>query len=174
MTIELSAHLSVEAMNDVLIGLGSPESETHLLACQACRAQLQSFNSDIRLFNRTTLKWSEMQSATMPSPIPAPRPRLGIFAPAGLALTASILLATGILAWHHNPGASQNFANTPTATQQDDPVQIATDNELMRSVDMALSAGEAAPLGELRIAQRPHPRLKTRPAPDAITELRNR
>jgi hypothetical protein len=176
MTIELSAHLSEEAMNDVLIGLGSPESNAHLAACPACRNQMQEFQSDMRLFNQTSLAWSETRSATMPLPAPAQKSRIGIFAPVGLALAAALLVAIGLLAWNHNPRSTQNFAAAPTPSQQDYEGQIAADNELMRSVDMALNAGEESPISEYRIVERPHPRLKTRPdhGPAVKPELRNR
>ena len=174
MTIEFSAHLSEEAMNDVLIGLGSPESETHLAACARCRAQMEGFNSDMELFNSTTLAWSETRCATMPSPMVAPKRHLGLFAPVGMALAATLLVAIGAVAWNHNSEPSKKIAVARVATGQDDSAQIAADNELMRSVDLALSAGEESPLGELRMMARPHQRLKTRTGhlPDATSELR--
>ena len=175
MTIELSAHLSEEAMNDVLIGLGSPEAEAHLAACPACRKQLEGFNGDMQLYNQASLRWSEARSATMPAPVVMAKRPMGRFAPIGMALAAAILISVGVLAWHHNHGTLENSAVAPAA-QQDDEAQIAADNELMRSVDVALSAGEESPLGEFRMAETPHPRVTTGPrhGPAVKSELRNR
>ena len=176
MTIELSAHLSEEAMNDVLIGLGSPESEAHLAACPACRTQIEVFRSEMQLFNQTSLAWSQTRSAAIPGPAISQKERIRLFVPVGLALAAALLMAIGLLVWNHNPGANQKYAVAPTPSQQDYEAQIASDNELMRSVDMALNAGEESPVSEYRIVERPQPRLKTSPnhGPAVRPELRNR
>ena len=42
MTPASSTHLSEEAFDDVLIGLGSPESETHLAVCEDCWRRINS------------------------------------------------------------------------------------------------------------------------------------
>ena len=67
MTPSLSNHLSEEALDDVLIGLGSAESEAHLAVCPECRAEVETFRGDVALFNAASVAWSESRR---------PQPRL--------------------------------------------------------------------------------------------------
>jgi hypothetical protein len=164
MTTEPSAHLSEEAMNDVLIGMGSPESEAHVAACGECRAQLQAFQAEMNLFNETSLAWSEARSATLGALEP-PKKHASMWVPANWAFAAALMLAVGIPVWMHNHGPvkyQEQVATAPAAAQQDSAEQIAEDNELMRSVDMALSSGEESPLSEYQITERSHEGPKAR------------
>jgi hypothetical protein len=157
MTTETSAHLSEEAMNDVLIGLGSPEAIAHAGACAECRAQLQVFQDEMTLFNRTSLAWSEARSATLGAIEPT-RQAKPMLVPFGLAFAAALLLAVAVPGWMHRgaPATHTNQAVTaPAEPQQDSADQIADDNELMRSVDMALSSGEESPISVYQIRERP-------------------
>lgn len=165
MTTEPSAHLSEEAMNDVLIGLGSPESEAHAAACAECRAQLESFHAEMHLFNETSLAWSEARSATLGALEP-PKKHASMWVPASWAFAAALLLAVGIPVWMHNHGPvkhQEQAAAAPAAARQDTAEQIAEDNELLRSVDMALSSSEESPLSEYQIIERFREGPKARP-----------
>lgn len=164
MTTETSTHLSEEALNDVLIGLGSPESEQHVAACAECRAQLQIFATEMQLFNQTSLAWSEARSATLGA-IELPKKRPAIYAEVGVALAAALLLAIGLPIWMHTHGPAKHPEQAATAAamgQQDSADQIAQDNELMRSVDMALSSSEESPVSDYQILERPHEGPKAR------------
>lgn len=176
MTTELSAHLSEEAMNDVLIGLSSPETDTHLAVCQDCRRQLDVFRSEMQLFNRTSLAWSAAWSAATPHPVPAPRAGKTVFAPVGWALAAVVLLAIGLPVWNHHQRFTQNYAAAPASAQQDSSEQIAQDNELLRSVDIALNTNEESPISEyyLSARPRPHPKARTDHGRNARPESRKR
>jgi hypothetical protein len=164
MTTEPSAHLSEEAMNDVLVGMGSPESQAHVAACGECRAQLRAFQAEMHLFNETSLAWSEARSATLGA-ISPPKKHASMLIPASWAFAAALLLVVGIPVWMHNHGPAKHPEQTvaaPAAVQQDSAEQIAEDNELMRSVDMALSSGEESPLSEYQITERSHEGPKAR------------
>lgn len=165
MTTESSAHLSEEAMNDVLIGLGSPESEAHIGTCAECRSQLQAFQANMQLFNQTSLAWSETRSATLGT-IAVPKRNKILLASAGWALAATVLLGVGVPMWMHNLDSVKHggqAATAPVAAQQDSVEQIAQDNELMHSVDMALSSSEVSPISEYQTIERPREGPKARP-----------
>ncbi len=168
MTPEFSTHLSEEALHDVLIGLSSPASDAHLAACPACRGQVQEFRSDMQLFNQTTLAWSEAMPAAQLSATSRPAIRPAYFAPARWALAAAVLLAVGLPVWRYYRHSAPNYASVPVTQSEDTEAQIAQDNELLRSINMALSANETSPIREYHLSDRPHDRSKTRP------ELRNR
>lgn len=167
MRLESSVHLSEEKMNDMLIGVSSAESEAHVAACAECRAQLDAFRADMRLFDQTSMAWSEARSATLGA-IAAPKRHKTISTPLGLAFASALLLAIGVPVWMHNHGPAKHQEQAAaTSGQPDSAEQIAADNDLMLSVDMALSASEESPLREYEVTKRSHQ------APKAQLELRS-
>ncbi len=162
MTTELSIHLSEEALDDVLIGMGSPESEAHLTVCQDCRAKLAEFRSDVHLFNRASLAWSE-------SRVPRPRiaPAKAIFripSPLiGMCAVALLLLMVGVPRWNrdnHNSGSQVAPVNSPQANTE---AEIAQDNDLLRAVDAAINPDEASSINQYHFMESHHSQLKARP-----------
>jgi hypothetical protein len=86
--------------------------------------------------------------------------RKTFFAPAGLAFAAMILLVMGLPVWNYHSRPAKSYGATPAITQQDSAEQIAQDNELLRSVDMALSSNEESPIGEYYLSGGPGPHSK--------------
>jgi hypothetical protein len=169
MTPQRSARLSDEAMNDLLIGLATPGSEAHIASCLVCRVQLEEFRSQMQIFNQTSAAWGEARSSGVVRDIRKERKRNTALSALGWALAASLLLVVGLLEWNHDRHRSRNYASAPVAVQQEDSeAQIAEDNELLRSVDLALSERDVSPISEYNLSDGPHPRLRARP------ELRNR
>ena len=173
---ESSAHLSQEALDDVLIGLGSPESEVHLAVCAACRGQLERFQSSVRAFNQASMAWSEVRAEAKPVKQlrdHTSRARVSMFAPLGWAMAAALLLVIGIPVWNreHRPVVEQNPA--AASTSGDSEAQIAEDNNLLKSIDAALNASEASPVSEYHLSEEPRVHRKTRPD-KARPELRKR
>jgi hypothetical protein len=161
MTPEQSAHLSEEAINDCLIGLGSPQSEAHLAVCAVCRGQVKGFETDIAAFNQTTLAWTEARPHTTLRAAPTPRARRITAGPLGWALAAALLAAVGLPVWnHYRPAAHTASVAGPVTV--DSEAQIAQDNDLLRSVNVALNEGEESPIAVYHLSEAPHPRSKTR------------
>lgn len=168
MTEPRSAHLSEEALNDVLIGLGTPEAELHLARCEACRGQLEAFRSGLRVFNQATLTWSEARPAkTFRVARPAPARHM-LFASVEWALGAVILLMIGLPVWNHNHRVYHKSGAVPAVETEVSEAQIAEDNQLLLSVNEVLSEKEISPLSEYRLLKGPRLHRKARP------ELRNR
>ena len=156
MTPASTTHLSEEALDDVLIGLGTDESHAHLSVCAECRAQVATFRGDIGLFNAASMAWSESRR-------PRPREtavhgrtlRAAFFGWAAVA-TALVVMAVGI--WRHRPETPAGQANTLQHAQPlDSEAQIARDNQLLEAVNAAISPDEALPLEEYKILESPHP-----------------
>jgi hypothetical protein len=171
MTQSPQFHLSEEALQDVLIGLSSPESDEHLVGCAECKSQVEEFRSTMQLFNQASLRWSEARAAaTIVTPVQARpwRPRL---TPAVWALaTAALLLVIEVPLWHQNRHSQQTAqapAAPPTleasATRADSEAQIAEDNDLLRSVNAVLDPTEVSPVSEYHLLDRPHGHRKGRP-----------
>ena len=164
MTQPRSAHLSEEALDDVLIGLGSPESDAHLAECEVCRGQLEEFRSGMRVFNQASLAWSEARPMRSLRSLVRSKVRPGVFAPAGWALAAAVLLMMiGVPVWRHDHRTALIKSTAPAAANEDSPAQIAQDNDLLRSVDEALNTSEASPISEYHLSDGPQPHRKARP-----------
>ena len=158
MTPEFSKHLSEEALDDVLIGLGSPESHAHLAACEECRAQVGTFLGDVALFNAASMAWSESR---MPRPGAHEPHRVRLHAAfAGWAVTAAALLVMAFGLWHHRPEAAPRPGNAIQSQRVDFEAQISQDNQLLQAVNAAISADEASPIEEYKILESRHPQLK--------------
>lgn len=155
MTPEFTNHLSEEALNDVLIGLGSPQSHAHLAACAECRAQVMTFQGDVALFNAASLAWSHSR---MPRPATAePRRAHWHAAYIGWAVSAVALLVMAVGIWHHRPQTPPRQANMVQSQPADSEAQIAQDNQLLQAVNAAISPDEASPIDEYKILESPHP-----------------
>lgn len=178
MTIKISAqqntdHLSEEALDDVLIGLGSSESEAHLYACSACRDALQQFQSSMQTFNRASLAWSEARP--MPKPMAKAVGRIHansnrkVLAPLGWATAVALLVVLGLQIRSHEIRQPSTVPLTSSSESGDLEVQIAQDNQLLRSVDAALSASDMSTVNEygLQSDLRGEPRVHSRRRPKA-------
>jgi hypothetical protein len=164
MTREVTVHLSEEALNDVLIGLGSAESERHMAECAECRLKARQFKSDVALFNQASIAWSEAQPpgrnktvARMAPAFPMPVGFLGVFALVILAV------AVVIPVWQHEHSQHGNQENTAAIVNQDSQVQIAQDNRLMEAVNAALSPQDESPVVEYGLLERHKTHRKARP-----------
>jgi hypothetical protein len=170
MTPEQSAHpthLSEEAINDVLIGLGSPNGEEHLAACSFCRSRVETFQADMQAFNQTSLAWSEALPMPALDKARIAKPGRWIVSPLSWALAAALLIAVGLPLWNtqhrHSPAESANRASDTAASPSNSDAQIAQDNELMRSVDVALNESEDSPVSAYHLSADMHAHVKTQP-----------
>ena len=158
MTPEITNHLSEEALDDVLIGLGSAESHAHLAACAECRAQVKTLQGDVALFNAASLAWSQSR---MPRPLVREPHRVRLHAAlVGWVVTAAALLVMALGILHHHPATAPQQANTVQPQPSDSEAQIAQDNQLLQAVNAAISPDEASPIEEYKIVESPHPSPK--------------
>jgi len=154
MTHDMGNHLSEEALNDVLIGMGPVEAEAHLARCVECRGKVEEFAGDVGLFNAATMAWSEARSVRQApagrmavTARPAPVRRMP-FALAGSA-AASILAIVVAVSVGHREGWFAPASNPNSAVVlPDSQAQIAQDNALMEAVSAAISPQEESPIDE--------------------------
>jgi anti-sigma factor RsiW len=156
MTPLSTTHLSEEALDDVLIDLGSAESHAHLAACAECRARVAMFRGDIALFNAASMSWSNSRRL---QPLPSearhhPRLRAAFI---GWAATAAALVLMAVGIWRHHPAATPNNANTVQSLPADSEAQIAQDNQLLQAVNAAINPVEASPMDEYKLLGSHHP-----------------
>ena len=158
MTPEITNHLSEEALDDVLIGLGSPESHAHLAACAECRGQVEAFRSDVRLFNAASIAWSDSRPAREQRPALQRRPAKIPFASWTAVAAALVIMAFAI--WHHRPAVPPDHANTVQPQPVDTEAQILQDNQLLQAVNAAISPDDESPIDEYKIMESTHAHSK--------------
>jgi len=154
-------HLSEEAFDDVLIGLGSPESEAHLAACRDCRLRVNAFHADVALFNSASMAWTENQPVLL-RPTARKTVHRTRLAFVSWAATAAALAGMAVAVWnHHGPAAPTSQTTAPLSQPSDTEAQIAQDNQLLQAVNAAISPDEESPIDEYRLIQRRHSHIKT-------------
>jgi len=158
MTPASTTHLSEEALDDVLIGLGSAESHAHLAVCAECRAHVSTFHGDVALFNVASIAWSKSRRP-QPRPSKASGTRVGA-AFIGWAAAVAMLVVMAVGIWQHHPAAPPSQANTTHSLSADSEAQIEQDNQLLQAVNAAISPEEASPIEEYKMLESPHPHSK--------------
>jgi hypothetical protein len=159
MTHESTNHLSDEALNDVLIGMGSKASEAHLAACPLCRGRVEEFQSDLGAWNVASLNWSQARAGRIQvHPARRRRPAAAL----GWALAAVALVAIAIPVGRNIESFGIHHNAAMVDPEEDSEAQIAQDNELLKAVNAAINPREMSPLKEYDFSGRPHPRHKHR------------
>ena len=162
MTRSSANHLSEEELNDVLIGLGSRESENHVAECALCRAKAQGFQTDMGSFNESTLAWSEARSHAMGSIDVRQRPLRMPYAAMGWAAAAVLLLAVSIPVWRFGNYFGMKNNTVRIVPSEDSQGQIEEDNELLKAVNVAINENDVSLANEKQLLEGPHPSVKVR------------
>lgn len=163
MTPNDSVHLSEEELNDILIGLGSSESEAHLNGCRECRARVREFQSELELFNSASMAWSESRAVKPIQPTSREglvHPRLALLS---WAATAAVVLVMAVAIWHHGHSAPADHAAAMQSQPSDSEAQIAEDNQLLQEVNAAISPDEESLIEQYKLSEAPRVHEKTRP-----------
>lgn len=163
----MKSHLTDEALDDVLIGIGSAASHAHLNECAECRARVESIQSTVTLFNQASTRFSDARPL---KPLPKVKfvdTRHRIVRPvfAAWAAVAALLVMSLPTAWHI---IAPHPVHAPAiATEsQDSESQIEEDNKLLRQVNDALAApDEQSVMDEYQLLDgsvpRVHPTMRT-------------
>jgi hypothetical protein len=160
MTPDISKHLADEALSDVLIGLGSLESDAHLARCPECRSRVEDFRADMTLFNSASMAWSESRSGRPAEASPHPAaPRIR-FAFVSWSVAVALLLMMAMTIWRHSAVAPRSHVNTVESQPLDSETQIAKDNELLQEINAAIGSDDGFPIQEYDLRERPPSRLK--------------
>jgi len=77
-------------------------------------------------------------------------------------LAAALLIAIGIPTWNRQ-SYFKNNATVSDLQQGDSEARIAQDNDLLRSVNVAISQGEKPSIDEYNLLEAPHSRSRARP-----------
>jgi hypothetical protein len=158
-------HLTDEQFAECAIVALSPESEAHLRECPQCREELTRFSASMDDFSRAAFAWSETQPVVSLRAVTQPQAGRGWLVPATWAVAAALVVAVGVpMVIHHDrqPSAPANAADVAGSDGSDDSeAQIAEDNQLMRSVNMAIGVNDSSALRGYGLQTGRRARLKT-------------
>jgi hypothetical protein len=111
---------------------------------------LEKFSASVGLFSTIALAWSETRPAASPQAASRWQNMRWAYAPVGWALAVAVVMMIGVPAWRdHTMTVQKPAVNSPV---EDSPADIAEDNALMQSVNVALNSNEDSPLPEYRLA----------------------
>ncbi len=140
-----------------------PAIQAHLTECDACRMELGSFMAAMDDFGAAAMNWSKAQ------PVPSVRAkaaqtRRGYVMPMGWALrgalAAAAIAAVGVPVEMHRE--RENPPPVATMDAVDSATQIAQDNRLLESVNVALAESEPSPLTEYGLDAKTRVKTRTR------------
>ncbi len=129
-----------------------PEVRAHLAACDGCREELRAFMASMEDFSQAALGWSRTRQAAPKLEIN--RLHRPVFARLEWALACVLAFAAGVpVALHIEQGnaAREHAAPSGSVQPDDSAAQIAQDNRLMQSVDLALAQTDPSPYQEYRL-----------------------
>ena len=150
MTIPESRHLTDEEFAESLSDAQpSPAVAAHLAMCALCRGELNVFLSSVDSFGSAALGWSKSQQVLSPRAAVSYRVRSSFSPQFGWAVACTLALIFSLLTVrHHGRGAMPSTGQAALVAPEDSPAQIAKDNRLMESVNVALETTEPSPFRE--------------------------
>ena len=152
-----SNHLTNDQFTEMLMtGITDAACENHLAGCELCREELAVFSDSIGLFTTTSLAWSESKPAQSLRMTASRQVRRAAYAPLRWALAAAVIVGVGVPVWNYEQRPIANQVTTPNLASDDSPADIAQDNALMQSVNIALNSDEGSPLPEYHLLNNAH------------------
>jgi hypothetical protein len=150
-----SNHLSEDDLDEVLIGIASPEASAHLAECQSCGERLTAFQTQMDLFKQASMAWSEARSNTIPRELAArpATPRLTLTTVWGSAATLVFALAFALNVTLHQAPAAIEASNPPVSEPaiavhpEHDAHEIASDNAMLEAIDSEMGTPQPAQFG---------------------------
>lgn len=145
-------HLTEEELDDVLLGIGTAEAQSHLDTCELCTAQLAPFQTSVAAFNESSLAWAQAKSNTISRDLSTARLSTARRQPIAWAAGISSLAAIGFvlgLSLHRAPEVVTPASTTETALV-DNAQEIAADNEMLAAINSELSSTAPAALQPFR------------------------
>ncbi len=156
MTSPASPHLTEDQLTDCMIeDHPDPGCQTHLAHCEECRLRLklerEAFQTSIAGFNSASLAWSESRPSLSLRAKAASQAANSVYTPMRWALATVALALVALPIWNHDRRATPAGSQPAVSSPDDSASQIAQDNQLMQSVNLALARNEPSPFNEYRL-----------------------
>lgn len=148
----LTAHLTEEELDDLLLGQAAPHAQQHLDACELCRAQLAPFQTAVAAFNDASMAWAQAKSNTISRDLSTIRPArtqpLAWSLGAAMLVAVAVALSVGVHRTPSEAGTTAQSAQIQHAAQHapHDPEEIAADNAMLEAINSAINPAEPSPI----------------------------
>ncbi len=152
----LSPHLDQDQLTDCIVEDHLDAGcQAHLAHCQNCRLKLslerEAFQTSIAGFNTASLVWSESRPSVSLRAKAAAQAGSSFYTPMRWALATVALALAALPVWNHDHRATPTGPQPTISSPDDSASQIAQDNQLMQSVNVALARNEPSPFNEYRL-----------------------
>lgn len=150
-------HITEHDFAELMMGASvSPEVQDHVANCDTCREELTAFSGAVGDFSSASLRWIEKRPAASLRQAERDRARRTRQLRYGWAVSVATAVLVAVPLWTHlrpdSPATRDRVVALQPKTAEATEAQIARDNELMKSVDVALSDTDASPLRQFGIA----------------------
>jgi len=163
-----SHHLTNDQFTEMIVtGVIDEACEKHLAGCELCREELTAFSDSVGLFSTTSLAWSESKPAESLRVAAHKQVRRAVYVPLRWAVAAAVVIGVAIPVWNYDHRATITAVADAAAATGDSPAEIAQDNQLLQSVNVALSTEESSPLPEYRLLDDSDVSGRSSPRPDS-------
>jgi hypothetical protein len=151
-----SQHLNDDQFAECLTAeYPQPVVQAHLAGCDRCREELGVFMASMDDFSHAALGWSR---AKQEIPRTGFKPvRRSFLQPLQWALACVLALAVGVPVAVHLDRTDAASPSVNSADAGDSAAQIAQDNRLMQSVDLALGQSDPSPYQEYHLDEPQNP-----------------
>lgn len=157
------SHLSEDDLDEILLGISSPESTAHLAACAVCAERFTTFRAELKTqmaaFNQASMAWSEARSNTISRDLTSHKATARLTLPkVWSAAAAMVLVAT--LALHvsldhrsaaleaSKSAASQTISAASDAIHPEhDQHELASDNAMLAAIDSEMGTPQPTQFG---------------------------
>jgi predicted anti-sigma-YlaC factor YlaD len=143
--------MTEQEFTDLLIGVPVHAGvQEHVANCRDCAERLDVFEGAVHEFSSASLRWIEARPTTSLREVARQSARRATQVRYGWAVSGLVTVLLAIPIWthtHRNVGGMQNEVGLANqAGVENSQAQIARDNELLKSVDVALSDAGPWPL----------------------------
>lgn len=154
------SHLSEDELDEVLLGIASPEVSAHLADCPPCTERFTTFRTELQAqmsaFNQASLAWSEARSNTISRDLRQHKATPRLTLPAVWSGVAALVLAVTFAlhtSFQHTAGSLQTANSTATLSTPEavhpehDQHELASDNAMLAAIDSELGTPQPAQFG---------------------------
>lgn len=175
-------HLSEDQLDEVLLGVASPEVSAHLAGCDPCTERFVSFQTKLQVqmsaFNQASLAWSKARSNTISRDIRRHKSTPRVTLPAVWSAASALLLAAifTVNAGLQRTAGSREATNAAAAISSAEAVhpehnqfELASDNAMLDAIDSELGTPQPSQFGILQNTNAP---VASQPT-DAAVQVRD-
>ena len=158
-----ATHLSEDQLDEVLLGVASPEASAHLAGCDPCTERYLSFQTELQAqmsaFNQASLAWSEARSNTISRDLRRHKSTPRVTLPAVWSAASALLLAAifTVNAGVQRTAGSLDATNSAAAISSPEAVhpehnqfELASDNAMLDAIDSEMGTPQPSQFGILQ------------------------